>query len=472
MSPKGHAVLFVMGKNGHVAPCVPLVKELVSRDWRVTVHTTPAFEAAFEGAGAATARCDPLVEDNVVWNSFLTDADKEALQANPRLSGRLERSAGVFRATAEIMPQLLEKYRDQPASRPSLVLIDPQCLWGKVLARVLAVPCASVNSFIGPGSRVLWDNAFDPDLANFEVLKGQSQELAKLYGVDSLATDRIMRHWGDLNLCISLEVLAPPLDDGHDALVKASGAKFVFTGPLAAGKSDGGSTLSDEDQALLAEVKAAKESGKLVVLCAFGTNVTSGAHWGKGQAFEAQRPHMGAGKSGTAGPGMFGRRWCHTVWKLLADGFGEKDDAVVVLGVGKEPDAMPEGFTFPSNFIVRKFLPQKELLPLTACFICHGGANSIQEGLLRQIPMIVMPYFGDQFENGESIERLGVGAYVDCPTNNTADELVAVVREVATNPQYKVKAAERAQEAEESLKQTGGVSRAADCLEELAAGRL
>ena len=43
-------------------------------------------------------------------------------------------------------------------------------------------------------------------------------------------------------------------------------------------------------------------------------------------------------------------------------------------------------------------------------FISHGGLNSINERIfLSQKPLIVVPQFGDQFNNAAQIELLGAG---------------------------------------------------------------
>lgn len=111
-------------------------------------------------------------------------------------------------------------------------------------------------------------------------------------------------------------------------------------------------------------------------------------------------------------------------------------------GIGKEEDAMPDGFVFPDNFIVKRFLPQKHLLPVIDCFISHGGANSLQESLISGTPLVVMPFFGDQFENGESIARMGAGTTFDSPVYEEAKTLCDSIMAVATQPCYKSKALE------------------------------
>ena len=52
----------------------------------------------------------------------------------------------------------------------------------------------------------------------------------------------------------------------------------------------------------------------------------------------------------------------------------------------------------PSNVMLSKWLPQNDLLghKKTRLFIAHGGNNGQMEGLYHGLPMIVMPFGGDQ----------------------------------------------------------------------------
>ncbi len=45
----------------------------------------------------------------------------------------------------------------------------------------------------------------------------------------------------------------------------------------------------------------------------------------------------------------------------------------------------------PTNFIVRNYEPQLEVLQHAKLFITHGGMNSTSEGLYYGVPLIVLP---------------------------------------------------------------------------------
>lgn len=53
---------------------------------------------------------------------------------------------------------------------------------------------------------------------------------------------------------------------------------------------------------------------------------------------------------------------------------------------------------FPKNIMTKSWLPQNDILAHknVKLFITHGGVAGIQEGIFHQVPMLVIPIFGDQ----------------------------------------------------------------------------
>ncbi len=65
--------------------------------------------------------------------------------------------------------------------------------------------------------------------------------------------------------------------------------------------------------------------------------------------------------------------------------------------------------TYPKNWTVLPQVNQMEILSRAAVFVTHGGSNSFHESILQKVPMVVIPFFGDQILVGKRVEQLGIG---------------------------------------------------------------
>ncbi|KAH7636897.1 hypothetical protein HUG17_7103 [Dermatophagoides farinae] len=68
-----------------------------------------------------------------------------------------------------------------------------------------------------------------------------------------------------------------------------------------------------------------------------------------------------------------------------------------------------EQIELPANMWGRAYLPQTKILPLVDMVITHGGNNTVTETFYFGKPMLVMPLFGDQFDNAQRIQEKGFG---------------------------------------------------------------
>ncbi|RZC40275.1 UDP-glucuronosyltransferase 2B17-like, partial [Asbolus verrucosus] len=91
----------------------------------------------------------------------------------------------------------------------------------------------------------------------------------------------------------------------------------------------------------------------------------------------------------------------------------------------------------PKNVIVRKWLPQNDILghPNVKLFIGHGGALSTQETIFHGVPMVVVPFAFDQHINSRLIVKKRLGVQIDF-RRITSDYFLKKIREVLDNPTY------------------------------------
>ncbi|KAJ3641637.1 hypothetical protein Zmor_028133 [Zophobas morio] len=92
----------------------------------------------------------------------------------------------------------------------------------------------------------------------------------------------------------------------------------------------------------------------------------------------------------------------------------------------------------PTNVVIRKWFPQKDLLAHSnvKVFVTHGGLHSIEETVSREVPIVGIPFYGDQSENVRKFVALGIGEQINA-TSITAKKLKEVIVKVAGSRMYK-----------------------------------
>jgi MGT family glycosyltransferase len=134
---------------------------------------------------------------------------------------------------------------------------------------------------------------------------------------------------------------------------------------------------------------------------------------------------------------------------------------VIALGGGSTPEALP---ALPGSPLVVGFAPQLELLQRATLTITHAGMNTTLESLSNGVPMVAIPIANDQPGVASRIAWTGTGEVVPLK-RLSIPKLRSAVRQVLTKDSYK-KNAVRMQEA---IQLAGGVSRAADIVEQVVA---
>jgi MGT family glycosyltransferase len=127
----------------------------------------------------------------------------------------------------------------------------------------------------------------------------------------------------------------------------------------------------------------------------------------------------------------------------------------VIMSIG-ESIALNTFQRIPSNFIVRNYVPQLEILKQTDLFITHGGMNSTNEGLYYSVPLIIIPHFFDQPAVAARVAELGAGIVID-KDKVTSKLLKNSVNQIFSNITFKSKS----EIIGKSLRDAGGYKRGA-----------
>lgn len=95
------------------------------------------------------------------------------------------------------------------------------------------------------------------------------------------------------------------------------------------------------------------------------------------------------------------------IYSDLAKSFGGNSKYRVIISTSKQSlEAFSER---PSNFYFFNNVPQPEILKRADVFVTHGGGNSVNEAIDAQIPMVVIPFFGDQHLCAKNVDHLKIG---------------------------------------------------------------
>lgn len=93
-----------------------------------------------------------------------------------------------------------------------------------------------------------------------------------------------------------------------------------------------------------------------------------------------------------------------------------------------------ETVPMPENILIDSWLPQSDILghPNVKLFITHGGLLGTTESVYHGVPVIGMPFFGDQKRNIGTAAKAGWGVQLDY-NNVTESSLLWALNEVLNN---------------------------------------
>lgn len=103
-------------------------------------------------------------------------------------------------------------------------------------------------------------------------------------------------------------------------------------------------------------------------------------------------------------------------------------DARVLLTVGRRFDPTGLG-AVPGHVHVEPWVDQARVFAEADLVVCHGGSGTVFGALAAGLPMVIVPVFADQFENGRRVASGGAGVTVEAEPAS-ADGARRVVTEV------------------------------------------
>ncbi|XP_045478603.1 UDP-glycosyltransferase UGT5-like [Harmonia axyridis] len=91
----------------------------------------------------------------------------------------------------------------------------------------------------------------------------------------------------------------------------------------------------------------------------------------------------------------------------------------------------------PKNIMVKSWVPQADILahPNLKLFITHGGLGGVTESVYHGVPLLGIPFFGDQISNLDTAEESGYGLVMKLE-KITEEFFREKISEILNNPKY------------------------------------
>ena len=366
--------------HGHMAPLLPLVRELVARGDELIVY-------------AATPFADAVVRAGAHYRPYRAGRLAEVSELPDRSEAIAEVLMGIV---GDVLAADLPDMRDL---RPHYVVTDSLAPWGHWAAQALGVPVVTSISTLAINRHVLAfaaSHGVRPKSVRLVLSKLvhvsnaflMRRQLARRYGVPGLGVfDTVFGH-SALNLVHTSREFQPHGDTFDDS--------FHFVGPPAVAPE--------------AAVRTA----------------TPGPDWPSGHA---PLVYVSLGTLFNADVEFY--RNCVAAFR---------DEPVrVLMSIGCRVSAQALG-DLPANMTAAPVVSQLEVLERASAFVTHGGMNSVSESLRYGVPMVTVPQMGEQEIVSRRVEQLGAGLYL-AKANASPERLRLGVRRLLVDTGYREQAA-------------------------------
>lgn len=406
-----YKILFLgFPSSGHVNPTLNLIKALVSRGHDVIYYADEKYRPKITSTGAVFRaypfELDPGEDDTGHRNE--TDF----------IEALLKMGLGLMELTTRLMTMILEQIQTE---KPDCIMHDSFAYWGKQIACLLKIPAVS-SITVAPVTPDVIDRR--PEATLQYVLRTTREDLQKKYQVNS------PREIVD-KLSFYVREKYGLGDDFHffDLFISGGDLNLVYTSRFFQFESD----CFDERYKFI------------------GPSFVSTAQTGDFPFHLPDEKPLLYISMGT----VFNRRL--SFYQKCIDLFGD-DEYQVVMTIG-DKIAVGDLGTIPSNFIARNFVPQLSILARASVFITHGGANSVHESIVYEVPMVVVPQAADQFILAGQVEKFGAGISLDPHRIEDEPQLLKnAVKKIISDPLYR----RNCSTIKQSFQSCGGVTQAVD----------
>jgi MGT family glycosyltransferase len=390
-------LLFINGPGeGHINPTLAVVEELVRRGEDVVYFATENFRERLESTGAIVK----TYNGEKFYQAFWGGGGQHLLY----------RILGLLRTADIVIPSVLEQTKNECFD---YIIHDSMFGCGQLLSRIMSLPAiCSTTSFMQ--SRLQFDKRLLTMVNSLpshvqKELEIQYQELRsslkQTYGVEVPSPYDVFCNPAMMTIVYTTKLFQPNANSFDDS--------YKFVGPSISKRF----TVEPFDIAGIHEEK--------LVYISLGTISSNNAL---------------------------------DFYQVCFNALGNTEYSIV-LSIGRQTEIETLGL-IPSNFMVKPYVPQIDLLQKTKLFITHGGMNSTSEALYYGVPLIVIPTGKDQPAIAQRVSELGAGVRLSMD-GLTSTQLKDAVSTVFSNESYRLKAVEIGQ----SFQDASGYKRAVDEIE-------
>ncbi|OVE69285.1 glycosyl transferase [Clostridium diolis] len=387
--------LFVnMLGHGHVNPTIGIVRELINRGEDVTYIAGEEFRDKIEKTGAKF-----IVHKNLFDLSSLITSSLN-LETNEKLLNALN----TFKEIIEEIFKLDEKF--------DYIIYDSSFILGVEVGRVLNIPTISSSSIFAINEKIIKSLLDLPISQEFKL---------KMEGAKTKIKEILSSH----NYVDFVNELQEKYNIKFPSMVDRSGKKgilnIVYTSKYFQPYSESfdesykfiGTSAIDRKESIDFDLSNNEENK--VIYISLGTLFNNSIEFYE-CCFKA---------------------FCNMNVKVIMS-VGRKIDISIFKNI-------------PTNFIVRNYVPQLEVLKYADVFITHGGMNSTNEGLYFNIPLILIPQSVDQPFVANRVAELGAGIVIE-KNRITPEALNKCVAEILSDDNFKI----NSEKIGESLREAGG----------------